>query len=96
MRSNGVPSEELHIVPVSGGGWAVKRPGLVRVDAIQLTQKQALRRAQEMLSRRGGRVVVHNRQGKICAGKYVYKDIRPIVKRVIAENKSALKELAKY
>ena len=96
MRSNGEPREELHIDPIPGGRWVIKRRGLVRVGSIQLTQKQALHRAQEILSPRGGRVVVHNRQGKIVTVKYVREDIGPIVKRVIAENKSALKELAKY
>ena len=47
-------------------GWAVKRPGASRAATVHPTQKEAVRRAREIVGKQGGgEVVIHGRSGRI-------------------------------
>lgn len=55
-----------HVVPNSGGGWDVKKPGAKRAAAHTNTKAEAGARAKEIVRNAGGgEVVTHGRDGRI-------------------------------
>lgn len=55
-----------HVVPNSGGGWDVKKPGADRASAHENTKAEAEARAKEIVRNAGGgEVVIHGRDGRI-------------------------------
>ena len=55
-----------HVVPSSGGGWDVKKPGSARASSHHPTQSEAERRAKELVADEGGGdVVIHRPDGSI-------------------------------
>lgn len=55
-----------HVVPSPKGGWDVKKPGARRASAHAKTQREAVGRAKEIVSRLGGgEVRVHGKDGRI-------------------------------
>lgn len=59
-------SNSRHVVPNSGGGWDVKKPGGDRASAHTSTQKEAIQRATEIVHNAGGgEVRIHGRDGQI-------------------------------
>ncbi|MDN4161137.1 DUF2188 domain-containing protein [Nocardioides abyssi] len=55
-----------HVVPNPDGGWDVKAPGARRPSAHASTQRDAQRRASEIVRRAGGgEVVTHRPNGQI-------------------------------
>lgn len=55
-----------HVVPNPNGGWDVKKPGAQRSSAHADTQRDAERRAKDILGNvGGGEAVIHGRDGKI-------------------------------
>ncbi|QZY47074.1 DUF2188 domain-containing protein [Mycolicibacterium austroafricanum] len=55
-----------HVVQNPSGGWDVKKPGATRSSAHTDTQRQATKRATEIVRNNGGgEVRVHGRDGKI-------------------------------
>lgn len=57
---------ETHVVPDRSGGWEVVQPGAKRPDSAHRTQKDAEKRAREIVTKRGGgEVLVHGRDGRI-------------------------------
>lgn len=57
---------ERHVTPNPSGGWDVQAPGADRVSSHHGTQRDAERRAKEILQRGGGgEAVIHNRHGRI-------------------------------
>ena len=62
MSSN----ERRHVVPGSGGGWDVTKPGSSRASAHTDTQAQAVDRARDIVTNAGGgEVIIHGRDGQI-------------------------------
>ncbi|MPZ91861.1 MAG: DUF2188 domain-containing protein [Actinobacteria bacterium] len=54
------------MVPDGRGGWRVTKPGTDRASAQASTQREAERRAKEIVSREGGgEVRIHGRDGRI-------------------------------
>ena len=61
MRNN-----NRHVVPNPDGGWDVKKPGGSRASSHHDTQREAERRAKEIVANRGGgEVRIHDRRGRI-------------------------------
>lgn len=61
-----MPRNERHVVPNSGGGWDVRKPGAARASSHHDTQRQAEARAKEILAgNHGGEAVIHGRDGRI-------------------------------
>ena len=62
-----VPNERnRHVVPNPDGGWDVKKPGAKRASTHHDTQRQAERRAKEIVGNAGGgEVRIHGRDGRI-------------------------------
>jgi hypothetical protein len=59
-------AEKRHVVPNPDGGWDVKKPGGDRASSHHSTQREAERRAKEILGNvGGGEAVIHDREGKI-------------------------------
>lgn len=54
-----------HVVPYSGGKWAVRKEGANRVTSVHGTQKQATDTASKIASNQGAGVVVHRKDGTI-------------------------------
>ena len=55
-----------HVVPNPGGGWDVKKPGAQRASTHHDTQRQAERRAKQIVAKAGGgEVRIHDRRGRI-------------------------------
>lgn len=55
-----------NVVPASGGGWNVHKPGASRASAHYDTQKEAINRARQILKNDGGgELTVHDQHGKI-------------------------------
>ena len=55
-----------HVVPVPGGGWAVKTPGRSLPDSTHQKQETAEQTAKRAVRQDGGgEVVVHRRDGRI-------------------------------
>lgn len=55
-----------HVVQNSSGGWDVKKPGATRSSAHTDTQREATKRATEIVRNNGGgEVRIHGRDGKI-------------------------------
>jgi hypothetical protein len=60
-----MPSES-HVVPNPRGGWDVVVPGAAHRDSHHRTQRDAERRAKELLRRKGGgEAVIHGRDGRV-------------------------------
>jgi Uncharacterized protein conserved in bacteria (DUF2188) len=58
--------QERHVVPNPDGGWKVEKPNAGRASSTHNTQKQAERRAKEILSNiGGGEVVIHDERGRV-------------------------------
>ena len=58
--------ETRHVVPSPGGGWDVKKPGASRSSAHLGTQRDADKRAAEILHNAGGgERITHGRGGQI-------------------------------
>lgn len=58
-------NESRHVVR-DGDKWAVKKPGAHRASSLHDTQREADRRAAEILSNQGGgERITHGRDGKI-------------------------------
>ena len=61
--------KDLHVVPHSGKGWAVRKPGAKRVSSTHRTQKEAIDDARGRLRRESGsgrrELVIHREGGKI-------------------------------
>lgn len=54
-----------HVVPVSGGGWAVKTPGRSAPSSTHRTQEAAENAAKQAVKHDGGdEVIVHGRDGR--------------------------------
>lgn len=65
MSSNKKPNSRA-VVPNSGGGWDVEKPGASRASAHYGTQADAIDRARQILGNDGGgELRVHGRDGKI-------------------------------
>ncbi|HEY8491335.1 MAG TPA: DUF2188 domain-containing protein [Dehalococcoidia bacterium] len=59
-------STRRHVTPDSAGNWVVKAPDAKRVSSRHETQREAIERAKEIVSRAGGgEVVIHGRDGRI-------------------------------
>ena len=57
--------EQRHVVP-DADGWAVRKPGARRASSHHETQRDAERRAKDIVAQAGGgEVVVHRRDGRI-------------------------------
>ena len=56
---------ERHVVPNPKGGWDIKKPNATRASSHHETQAEAEARAKEILTRNGGEVVIHDKEGKI-------------------------------
>jgi len=57
---------DRHVVPNSGGGWDVVKPGAERASAHADTQQQAIDRAREIVGNAGGgEVRIHRSDGRI-------------------------------
>lgn len=55
-----------HVVPNPDGGWDVKKPGANRASTHHDTQREAERRAKEIVRNKGGgEVRIHGRDGRI-------------------------------
>jgi hypothetical protein len=55
-----------HVVPNPDGGWDVKAPGATRSSSHHDTQKEAEKRAKEIVGNAGGgEVRIHGRDGRI-------------------------------
>ncbi len=55
-----------HVVPVPGGGWAVKTPGRPLPNSTHRTQDSAEKAAKQAVKYHGGgEVIVHGRDGRI-------------------------------
>lgn len=58
--------EKRHVVPNPDGGWDVRKPGADRASSHHSTQREAEKRAKEILGNAGGgEAVIHDREGKI-------------------------------
>ena len=58
--------DNRHVVPNPSGGWDVTKPGAGRASAHTDTQQQAIDRAREIVTNRGGgEVRIHGRDGRI-------------------------------
>ena len=59
-------AEKRHVVPNPDGGWDVKKPGSDRSSSHHGTQREAEKRAKEIVGNAGGgEVVIHDPKGKI-------------------------------
>lgn len=55
-----------HVVPLPGGGWAVKTPGKAAPNSKHRTQNAAEKAAKQVVKTGGGgEVIVHGRDGRI-------------------------------
>jgi hypothetical protein len=55
-----------HVVRRSDGKWAVKAPGAKKAGAVASTQREATKRAKEIVRNTGGgEVRIHGRDGRI-------------------------------
>ncbi len=54
-----------HVVPRSGGNWAVKGAGNQRDTSVHDTQQEAFEAAREIAQNQKSEVLLHNRQGQI-------------------------------
>jgi hypothetical protein len=55
-----------HVLPNSGGGWAIKKEKASKVSCFAPTQREAEKIAKMYsIKSRGGEVVIHRRDGKI-------------------------------
>lgn len=65
MAKSPMPNSR-HVVANPNGGWDVKKPGATRPSAHTDTQREAQRRASEIVRNSGGgEVRVHGRDGRI-------------------------------
>jgi hypothetical protein len=65
-KGGGVPTNRRHVVPNPSGGWDVKKDNAERSSGHFRTQKEAERRAREIVSRSGGgEVTTHGEDGRI-------------------------------
>jgi hypothetical protein len=61
-----MPRNERHVVPADGGGWNVVKPDGQRPSGHFDRQSEAIDRARDILTNRGGgELVIHNRQGVV-------------------------------
>ena len=56
-----------HVVPVSEGGWAVRRGGASRASNLCPTKLEAVQRGRELSRRARAELRIHNRDGKIAS-----------------------------
>ena len=55
-----------HVVPATGGGWNVVKPGAKRISSHHATEAQAEERARDIVTKGGGgEVVVHRADGSV-------------------------------
>lgn len=55
-----------HVVPAKDGGWKVVKPGAKRASGVFKTQKDAERRAKQIVANQGGgEVRVHRPDGRV-------------------------------
>lgn len=55
-----------HVVPNPSGGWSVKKPGASKSSSNHETQREAEKRAKEIVGHiGGGEVVIHGVDGRI-------------------------------
>ena len=62
-RSKG--SGTHHVVPISGGGWDVRRGGAERTSRHFETKREAIDRGREISRNAGTEFKIHNRDGRI-------------------------------
>lgn len=54
-----------HVVPHSGGGWAVQPAGTREPASVHETQQQAIDRARAVARNQGTELLIHGRNGRI-------------------------------
>jgi hypothetical protein len=57
--------KDVHVVPRTAGGWAVKRPGAGRSSKVTETQRQAIEAGKKIAERESSELVVHGKDGRI-------------------------------
>jgi hypothetical protein len=57
--------KDVHVVPRSSGGWAVKRPGSERSSKVTETQRAAIEAGKKLAERDRSELVVHGEDGRI-------------------------------
>lgn len=55
----------VHVVPRSGGGWAVERGGAERASKVTRTQEQAIKAGKTIAERERDELVIHGEDGRI-------------------------------
>lgn len=56
---------KVHVVPYSGGRWAVRRAGSQRVSSVCKTQSSAIDTARDIAKKEYGEMFIHNKEGRI-------------------------------
>lgn len=65
MAKKGKPTSR-HVVRTEDGRWAVKAPGSQRASSVSSTQREAIAKARDTVSKEGGgEVRIHGRDGRI-------------------------------
>jgi hypothetical protein len=55
----------VHVVPRTSGGWAVRRGGADRASATAPTQREAIERGKQIAEREKTELVIHGENGRI-------------------------------
>ena len=55
----------VHVVPRSGGGWAVERGGAERASKVTRTQEQAIKAGKKIAERGRDELLIHGEDGRI-------------------------------
>jgi hypothetical protein len=59
--------DERHVVPSEDGGWDLLLPGTPHPASHHSTPREAVRRARDVLFDDGGELLIHDREGGLCA-----------------------------
>ena len=75
------PYQAHHVVPKPSGEWAVKRDGAAKAIKFFSTQGEAIKFAREISRKKGLKIVIHGRDGKIVStytyGQVAQNEARP-------------------
>jgi hypothetical protein len=67
-----------HVVPATGGGWNVVKPGARRISSHHATEAEAEARARDIVTKAGGgEIVIHRTNGSVRQMETISPDYLP-------------------
>ena len=69
--------KSYHVIPKSNGEWSVKRTGAERATGNFPTKKGAVATARELVTKSGGELIIHEKDGRVSERNSFGNDPNP-------------------